>query len=174
MIRPSRSRSTRLRSATSGIRKALVSGHSPSGSNGKMTSVSRGRKWHSLRQAAFSVNLDEDDLRPFRRPAPPEEEPSERLDRQRKHIPDAVLSPDDAARAGIGVELAPQPQDLHSPKRLTQSSVTAAYGKSRRGNAADRAATRGGPIIVKTSERRRLLKHLRRDCRSRRSRHSIA
>jgi hypothetical protein len=78
-----------------------------------------------------------------------------------------VLSPDDAGRAGIGVELARQPQDLHSPKRLTQSSVTAAYGKSRRGNAADRAATRGGPIIVKTSERRRLLKHLRRDCRSR-------
>jgi len=33
--------------------------------------------------------------------------------RQGEHVADASLRPDDARRAGVGLELAPQPQDLH-------------------------------------------------------------
>ena len=38
--------------------------------------------------------------------------PSERLDRQGKHIPDAALGLDDAGRVEPGLQLAPQPQNV--------------------------------------------------------------
>src|ERR1700730_16704257 len=38
---------------------------------------------------------------------------SDRFDRQGKDVTDAALRADDMGRAGIGLELASQPQDLH-------------------------------------------------------------
>ena len=35
------------------------------------------------------------------------------FDRQGEHVADAALGPDDSGRSRIGLELAPQPQDLH-------------------------------------------------------------
>src|ERR1700724_1599713 len=40
-------------------------------------------------------------------------QPSDQLDRQGEHVADAALCPDDAGRARIAFQLAPQPQDLH-------------------------------------------------------------
>jgi len=52
---------------------------------------------------------------------------SERLlDRRRKHVADAALGPDEARRAGVGLELAPQAQNLHVDRSIVDVVVEAA------------------------------------------------